>query len=178
MLIAGILLLTAAAVIFQANNPLVVQEPPWDSPQTRELAVKACFDCHSNETRWPWFTKLPFGSWLAVTDTIRARKHLNFSEWGVPANEADHEGEDHGHDFAEVIQDGSMPPARYTLLHPNAVLTEGEKQELIDGLQNTLSKRILVDIHLLFRRINSRCLVVQFSKQRRKACQEKQPVWY
>ena len=37
------------------SNPPTVVEPAWDSPRTRELAVRACFDCHSNQTRWPWY---------------------------------------------------------------------------------------------------------------------------
>jgi hypothetical protein len=46
------------------TNPPVVKEAPWDSPRTRELAVGACFDCHSNETVWPWYSNIAPGSWL------------------------------------------------------------------------------------------------------------------
>jgi hypothetical protein len=137
ILIAGALLLTVVALLFETNPP-VVSEPLWDSQQTRALAVRACFDCHSNETRWPWFTKLPFGSWLAVTDTIRGRNSLNFSEWGVlRSGEGEGEGRN-SREIARVIERGSMPPGTYTLLHPEAVLTDAEKQQLIAGLQNSL----------------------------------------
>jgi hypothetical protein len=40
------------------TNPPVQSEPKWDSPQTRALAVRACYDCHSNETTWPWYTNV------------------------------------------------------------------------------------------------------------------------
>lgn len=135
--VAGILLISAIALLLE-NNPPVVKEPPWDSPQKRALAVRACFDCHSNQTHWPWFTKVPFGSWLAVADTIRGRGGLNFSEWGT-SSRGDGEGEGRGGGgIARVIEDGSMPPWQYLLLHPNANLSAAEKQQLITGLQNSL----------------------------------------
>jgi hypothetical protein len=135
IVVAGILLISAIALLLE-NNPPVVQEPPWDSPQTRALAVRACFDCHSNQTRWPWWTKVPGGSWLSVADTIRGRRALNFSEWGVASGR---EGEGRGgNEMARVIEDGSMPPWYYVILHPDAVLSDSEKQQLITGLQNSL----------------------------------------
>ena len=53
----------------QRTNPPVVAEPPWDSPETRALAVRACFDCHSNETVWPWYAYVAPVSWLVAHDT-------------------------------------------------------------------------------------------------------------
>ena len=75
------ILLTVGALLYE-HNPAVVQEPAWYSTQTRQLAQRACFDCHSNQTQWLWYDKLPVGSWIAVLDTFRGRRHLNFSEWG------------------------------------------------------------------------------------------------
>lgn len=149
--VAGILVITGAAWVYQASNPPVVKEPAWNSPQTRALAVRACYDCHSNQTAWPWYDKLPFSSWLAVFDTVRGRSHLNFSEWGVARAEGFRPeggrgggatgsggGGRGGDDMSRMIQDGSMPPSNYTLLHPEAVLSAAEKQQLIDGLQQSL----------------------------------------
>ena len=45
-------------------NPPVLREPNWDSPETRALAQRACFDCHSNETTWPWYSQVAPVSWL------------------------------------------------------------------------------------------------------------------
>ena len=134
VIIVAIVLITVVSVLLETNPP-VVQEPPWDSPQTRALAVRACFDCHSNQTKWPWYTKLPFGSWLSVVDTLGGRGNLNFSEYGVPS--ASPEG-NRPHDYARAINNGSMPPVYYTWMHPEAVLTDAEKQQLITGLQNTM----------------------------------------
>ncbi len=136
LVIIGTLCLTGIALALE-NNPPVVQEPKWDSPQTRALAVRACFDCHSNQTNWAWWTKVPVGSWIAVIDTVRGRRSLNFSDWGAVSSE----GEGRGfNEMGRTIQRGSMPPASYLLLHPEARLTDAEKQQLITGLQNTLGQ--------------------------------------
>ncbi|NVB82954.1 MAG: cytochrome C, partial [Kofleriaceae bacterium] len=50
------------------SNPPVASEPAWDSPRTRELAVRACFDCHSNETKWPWYARVAPMSWVLERD--------------------------------------------------------------------------------------------------------------
>src|SRR4051812_44101919 len=63
------------------SNPPVLQEPSWDSPHSRELAVRACFDCHSNETRWPWYANVAPFSWTMQRDVDAGRSTLNFSEW-------------------------------------------------------------------------------------------------
>jgi len=75
------------------TNPPVVQEPNWDSPRTRELAVRACFDCHSNETVWPWFSNIAPISWLVYRDVFEGREHLNYSEWGSQLGEGSEPGE-------------------------------------------------------------------------------------
>ncbi len=114
------------------NNPPVVSEPNWDSPQTRALAKRACFDCHSNETVWPsWYSYVAPVSWLVYNDTMQGRSRLNFSEWNTRSQR------DVG-EITEVIQEGRMPPAIYLPMHPNAQLTAAEKQQLITGLNNSL----------------------------------------
>jgi hypothetical protein len=50
------------------SNPPVTKEPAWDSSRTRELAKRACFDCHSNETTWPWYSNVAPESWLIQRD--------------------------------------------------------------------------------------------------------------
>ncbi len=134
--IIGIIVVLTLGAWALETNPPVKQEPPWDSPQTKALAQRACYDCHSNETVWNIYTKLPIGSWLAVFDTVRGRRHLNFSEWGTTPV-----GGDNGQgvsDVVKVITTGAMPPKLYTLIHPAAVLSSAEQQQLIDGLQKSL----------------------------------------
>jgi hypothetical protein len=109
------------------SNPPVQMEPQWDSPQTRELAKRACFDCHSNETAWPWYSNVAPMSWLVQRDVEEGRSKLNFSEWDRPQKEA--------HEAAEQVQKGEMPLWFYVPLHPQANLSAEEKQMLIRGLQ-------------------------------------------
>lgn len=115
----------------RGNNPPVVAEPPWDSPQTRLLANRACFDCHSNQTIWPWYSYVAPVSWLVYNDTVEGRHRLNFSEWNTGSQRR-------SEDISKVIQRGSMPPAIYLPMHPLARLTVAEKQQLITGLANSL----------------------------------------
>ncbi len=121
------------------TNPPVVSEPKWDSPQTRALAVRACFDCHSNETQWPIYTRIAPISWLAAHDVTEGRARLNFSTWGQPTQSG--EGRrvrqpDVG-DLVRVVEDNSMPPAVYLPVHPAANLTLQERQQLVQGFMAT-----------------------------------------
>ena len=141
----GLLLLCFVALnLIPVNraNPPVIKEPNWDSPQTRELAKRACFDCHSNETIWPWYSYVAPMSWLVARDINEGRQRLNFSEWGVPRTGGE-EGRESGEgielgELGETISEGRMPPANYLPTHPQAVLTAAEKQALIDGLMKSL----------------------------------------
>lgn len=115
------------------NNPPVVAEPAWDSPQTRALAQRACFDCHSNETVWPWYSNYAPVSWLVQRDVDEGREKLNFSEWGTGRRERRETEE-----VREVIERGEMPPRIYLLQHPDAALTKEETAQLIRGLEASL----------------------------------------
>ncbi len=140
IVIAVLILITVPVWLFQSDPP-TVSEPQWDSPQTRVLAQRACFDCHSNQTTWPWYSRIPPGSWLTTWDVIRGRNHLNFSTYqpGQPIGEGGREGgRGGGNQIARQINSGEMPPWYYLILHPDAKLTDAEKQQLIQGLQASL----------------------------------------
>jgi len=111
------------------HNPPVTREAPWASPETRSLAVRACYDCHSNETTWPWYAYVAPASWLVERDVSVGRAHLNFSEWD--------RAQEHAEDAAEQLLEGEMPPAIYTLLHGDAVLDAAERRELSNALTFT-----------------------------------------
>jgi mono/diheme cytochrome c family protein len=112
------------------TNPPVRQEPAWDSPRTRELAQRACFDCHSNETTWPAYASVAPFSWIVQDHVDEGRALLNFSEFDRPQEEAE--------EAAEVVAEGEMPLWDYALMHPSAKLTDAETQDLIAGLRATL----------------------------------------
>lgn len=104
------------------TNPPVRAEPAWPSPEVRALAVRACFDCHSNETRWPWYSNVAPVSWLVSNHVDEGRHELNFSEFDRPQK--------HAKDAAEELEEGEMPLPGYVALHAEAKLTEAEKQQL------------------------------------------------
>ncbi len=115
-------------------NPPVVREPAWNSPATRELVKKICFDCHSNETVWPWYSKIAPVSWLVYWDVAEGREHLNFSDWRGGSRK--HENQ---RDIVKEISEGEMPPLQYTVGHPEARLDENSKRILMDGLSATVT---------------------------------------
>jgi hypothetical protein len=115
------------------TNPPVQTTIQWDTQQTRDPATRACMDCHSNETRWPWYASFAPGSWLTSLHVNEGRQRLNLSE--LNASDASHAAEE----SVRQIQSGSMPLKDYLLIHADANLTDAEKQQLIRGLQASLA---------------------------------------
>mgnify|MGYP001053222211 CR=1 FL=1 len=116
-------------------NPPAVSEPQWHSSKTRELFYRACANCHSNTTFWPWYSKIAPISWLIQYDVDEGREHFNVSMWGV-------QKKNQGHDAAEEVQEGEMPPLVYVIGHPEAKFSDKEKTEFIQGLTATFRKNV------------------------------------
>lgn len=119
------------------NNPPTVAEPAWSSPEIRLMTKKACFDCHSNETVWPFYASIAPISWLVKYDVAAGRKKLNFSDW----QGGKLEGEDPIAVTKEITK-GEMPPFQYVIAHPEAKLSEADRKTLSEGLALTFSKSI------------------------------------
>lgn len=139
LVIAGIVVLgfgLIQLVPYRVDNPPVKQEPAWDSPQTRKLAVAACYDCHSNETATYWWEDIAPVSWWITNHVNGGRAKLNFSECTKSAG-----GNGGENKASETIRRGSMPPNYYTWLglHSKAKLTQAEMDQLAAGLDATLS---------------------------------------
>lgn len=115
------------------SNPPVVSEPNWDSPETRTLAVRACFDCHSNESAWPWYSNVAPISWLVQRDVDEGRRRLNFSDW-TPSTRR-------GERLARALAEGEMPPFYYVWMHPPAKLSPAEITQLSSGLSSLVASR-------------------------------------
>ncbi|GFE61491.1 heme-binding domain-containing protein [Geobacter sp. AOG2] len=115
-------------------NPPVVREPVWDSPATRNLVKQACFDCHSNETVWPWYSRIAPFSWLVYHDVAEAREELNFSDWQGGTGKAEKPQK-----VAKEVQSGDMPPFQYKIAHPEARLDDATRKALLDGLTATMN---------------------------------------
>lgn len=120
-------------------NSTKAKEPSWNSPATRELIRRACFDCHSNETVWPWYSNIAPVSWLVQRDVNGGRSHLNFTEWDHPQR--------HAKDVAAEVNQGDMPPWFYLPMHPAAKLTGAEKQALVDGAEKSLGPQTAPEKH-------------------------------
>ena len=122
------LLLAIQLVPYRMSNPPVRQEPAWISDESRALVVRACFDCHSNETRIPWYGKIAPISWWTTNHVKEGRSALNFSEWDRLQRRDE---------LAEVVQEGSMPPNYYTWLgeHPDAKLSPAERDAVLAQLR-------------------------------------------
>lgn len=112
----------------QVNNPEVTYAVLWDSPETEALWNRACNDCHSNESIWPWYSYVAPVSWLITRDVYEGRDELNISE---------RDGLDETHEITEEIEKGSMPMDIYVIMHPEANLSDAETAQLITGLRAT-----------------------------------------
>ncbi len=126
------LLIQAVPYGHRRSNPPVVAEPAWDSAGTRALFFRACADCHSNQTKWPWYSRVAPVSWLVVRDVEQGRGHLNVSEWQRTQKDA--------REAAEEVQEGNMPLPIYLPAHPEARLAAAEKAALIAGLEATFGR--------------------------------------
>ena len=139
LVVVAALLVGFVAIQFvpvQRTNPPIVTQLDWDSAQTQALAQRACMDCHSNETRWPWYSYVAPVSWLVAHDVEEGRREVNLSQLSTDANRFSRMGQR----IQRAIQSGNMPPAQYFPTHPDARLTADEKQVLVAGMLKTLSK--------------------------------------
>jgi hypothetical protein len=130
-------ILVVAFLLIQVKRP-DRSNPPVDAAMVysthmsvpdsvNSIITRACYDCHSNETKWPWYSSVAPISWLVAQDVEQGRRHLNFSEWGkmkkgrMIKKLSDIEGE---------VTDHSMPLPKYLKLHPEAVLTDADREVL------------------------------------------------
>ncbi len=110
-----------------AGRDLFAVRPP--PPEVATLLRTACTDCHSHETRWPWYSRVAPMAWLVAHDVQEGRAKLNFSDWPVtdPARAARKFG-----NISDVVDSGEMPPKKYTAIHRDAVLTATQRKVLVD----------------------------------------------
>ena len=129
LLLVGVVLLAAAQLVRPART-----NPPIDSTQTLQAHTpeggstvsvinRACRDCHSNETSWPWYSNVAPVSWLIVHDVEEGRRAVNFSAWG--AYPPDHRSK-LLKDACKEVSEGEMPMSAYTFLHPEARLSAAD----------------------------------------------------
>jgi len=125
VLVAG----TLGAVALRPGTPPVAPGVLFsgamiDRP-TLHLFERSCQNCHSENTVWPWYSRIPPASWIIAKDIREARSHVNFSNWNSYSAEGQ---QDLLTQIGSVARTGRMPPSRYTFLHQEAVLTSRERQ--------------------------------------------------
>lgn len=109
-------------------------------PDVAAMFHTACYDCHSDETRWPWYSYIAPMSWQIAQDVNDGRHDLNFSDWPIDNPKRAWKNMEN---MSDLIGDGEMPLKKYTLIHKDARLTEAQRDELtqwldteVDGLKS------------------------------------------
>lgn len=139
----------AVIVVFVAAQfvPLNRQNPPVTPSKTieavepmpasvRAIFQTSCNDCHSNETRWPWYSRIAPLSWMIVHDVHEGRRHVNFSEWGVYSAK---KKEDKLELICEQVTNGDMPDGVYAFFHRQVRVGEQGRQEVCDWVDSARS---------------------------------------
>jgi hypothetical protein len=138
ILVVVVLLVAAQFVRPEKTNPPIQEEHRLEthvqlSPEISSLLNRACFDCHSNRTEWPWYSNIAPVSWFVIDHVNHGRRHLNFSEWGKYQK---HERDELLGSIAKMVRMGEMPLDSYNLLHPEARLTGAERGDIQEWAQS------------------------------------------
>ena len=135
----GVLALGVSQLVpVDRTNPAVEEDIPAPS-EVKAILKRACYDCHSNETVWPWYSRVAPVSWLVAWDVQEGREELNFSTWNrYSAKQRVKKIKESW----EEIEEGEMPPWFYVPLHPEARLANQERDRLRVWMVN-----IVGDLH-------------------------------
>ncbi|NIP31826.1 MAG: heme-binding protein [Candidatus Dadabacteria bacterium] len=122
-------IVTLLIILFVINSiPVKMTNPPVTSdintPQNvKKILRESCYDCHSNETTWYWYTEYAPVSWLITHDVNEGREYLNFSTWDKYSNS---EKKELLSESIETIKEGEMPMKIYEIMHPDSKITKEE----------------------------------------------------
>ena len=131
----AVILAAMQLVTYSTINPPTTAEVPA-SPEVRLLLRRACYDCHSNETVWPWYSRVAPMSWLLHSDVTEGRHAMNFSEWtSDPAKRRKLEEK-----IGKEVESGDMPLWFYLPLHAAARLSANDKQAILDWAKASLQR--------------------------------------
>ncbi|AJR14566.1 heme-binding domain protein [Leptospira interrogans serovar Icterohaemorrhagiae str. Verdun HP] len=103
------------------------------SNEVKKILNQSCYDCHSDLTLWPWYSKIFPINFYLYRHVEEGKMELNFSEWELLSKK---EKSTKGDSILEVLEEGEMPPLDYILLHPSAKITEEELEVLKNWIQN------------------------------------------
>jgi len=100
--------------------------------EVAELFKESCYDCHSHESKYPWYSSIAPFSWIVKHDIEEGREHLNFSLWATyDQKKANHKLEE----CYEEIEEGEMPLSGYTMMHGNAKLSKNEVEKITQWIK-------------------------------------------
>ena len=129
LVLIGVVLFAIAQFIRPAKtNPAIDQSLAIEShlqvdPKVAAIFDRSCVDCHSNKTRWPWYSNIAPVSWFVIDHVNEGRGNLNFSEWGTYDKE---QQADLLREICGEVKRGMMPLSSYTPLHPGSKLSEDD----------------------------------------------------
>ena len=137
----GLAVVLAGAQFYRPDRP----NPPVDPSQTLEanlqvpdgvlsLIERSCTDCHTHGTDWPWYSNVAPASWLVAHHATHGREYVNFDRWGEMTA---YEVQDCLDEIAEVVESGEMPLPVYLPLHPEAQMTDAERDQLVAWATST-----------------------------------------
>jgi hypothetical protein len=132
-LVALVIILVGIQFIPVARtNPSVTEDV--EAPEAVKATLRrSCYNCHSNTTRWPWYSYVAPVSWLVASDVHEARRHVNFSEWNRYTNEDRREKLGH---IREEVETGEMPLWYYLIMHPSARLSPDNHTTLLNWVRD------------------------------------------
>ncbi len=124
-MLASVVLVFVLIQLFpvETKNPPVERDVPA-SPAVKSVLRRACYDCHSNETQWPWYSRVAPASWLVAHDVREGREALNFSTWN--RYDTEHRIESLAESWEEVAE-GEMPQWFYLPAHRDAKLSAPDR---------------------------------------------------
>ena len=126
LFILAVVAIAIQLVPISRTNPAGRGEPEAP-PEVRSVLRRACYDCHSHETRWPWYASVAPVSWLVGSDVAEGRQELNFSQWEAlsPERQAKRRRR-----IGREVASGDMPPWYYVVMHPSAKLSAEDRRSL------------------------------------------------
>jgi hypothetical protein len=136
-----LLLIVIQFVPVSRTNPPVTSDIQT-SDNIKAILKRSCYDCHSNESSWPWYSKVAPASWFVINHVNEARDEYNFSTWDKYSQEKKSEIME---EIWEEVDEGKMPIWNYVILHPDAKLSAADKKELHNWVATSLPPGALED---------------------------------
>jgi len=127
-IVGGLLALFVAIQFVPINTTNPPVEADLNAPtEVKAILERSCYDCHSNQTRWPWYSRVAPVSWLMAHDVTEGREHINFSEWHRLRTKDQVEAME---EMWEEVKEGEMPLWFYLPMHPEARISQADRAVL------------------------------------------------